>query len=135
MDDTVTSTFSILFSFLAANSSQLPLEQISNHQLARDAHRLPQRREVERAGEEVGEAEEEHGRDPAPGVLEREAGVGAPVLLDVAARQVVHRPGGVHLGLVLARHVGTLLARDDVEVVVGCVSPAVAFGADGGALV
>lgn len=112
---------------------QLGLEEIANHLLARNVRRLPQRREVERAGQAVGEAEEEHGRDPAARVLEREAGLGHLVLLDVAAAQVVHASRRVDLGLVLARHVGHLGAGEDVEVVVGGVAAAVAFCSDGGA--
>lgn len=95
--------------------------------------RLPQRREVERAGQAVGKAKEEHGRDPAARVLEREAGLGHLVLLDVAAAQVVDASRGVDLGLVLAGHVGRLGAGEDVEVVVGGVAAGVAFCSDGGA--
>lgn len=113
--------------------SQLPLEQVANHLLPGKVRRLPQRREVERAGQAVGEAEEEHGRDPAAGVFEREAGLGHLVLLGVAAAQVVHAAGRVDLGLVLAGDVGELRAGEDVEVVVGGVAAGVAFCADGGA--
>jgi hypothetical protein len=113
--------------------SELALEQIANHLPARNVRRLPQRREVKRAGQAVGEAKEEHGRDPAARVLEREAGLGHLVLLDVAAAQVVDAAGRVDLGLVLAGHVGQLSAREDVEVVVGGVAAAVTFCPDGGA--
>lgn len=113
--------------------SELALEEIANHLLARNVRRLPQRREIERAGQPVGEAKEEHGRDPAARVLEREAGLGHLVLLGVAAAQVVDAARGVDLGLVLAGHVGQLGAREDVEVVVGGVAAAVAFCSDGGA--
>lgn len=115
------------------STSELALEQIANHLLARDIRRLPQRREIQRAGQAVGEAKEEHGRDPAARVLEREAGLGHLVLLDVAAAQVVHAAGRVDFRLVLAGHVGHLRAGQDVEVVVGGVAAAVAFCADGGA--
>lgn len=117
----------------SAHSSQLPLEQVGNHLAARDARRLPQRLHVEGARQAVGEAEEEHGRDPAAGVLEREAALGHLVLLHHAAAQVVHAALRVHLRLVLARHVGHLRARQDVEVVVGRVPARVALCADGGA--
>lgn len=113
--------------------SELALEQIANHLLARNIRRLPQRREIQRAGQAVGKPKEEHGRDPAARVLEREAGLGHLVLLDVAAAQVVHAARRVDFGLVLAGHVGHLRAGEDVEVVVGGVPAAVAFCADGGA--
>ncbi|KAK1247878.1 hypothetical protein MKX07_000766 [Trichoderma sp. CBMAI-0711] len=87
----------------------------------------------ESAGQAIGEAEEEHGRDPAAGVLERKAGLGHLVLLRVAAAQVVHAAGRVDLWLVLAGDVGELRAGEDVEVVVGGVAAGVAFCADGGA--
>lgn len=113
--------------------SQLPLEQVANHLPPGQMRRLPQRGEVKGAGQAIGEAEEEHGRDPAAGVLEREAGLGHLVLLGVAAAQVVHAAGRVDLRLVLAGHVGELRAGEDVEVVVGGVPAGVAFCADGGA--
>lgn len=109
-------------------------QQLSNHLLASDAHRRPQRGEVDGAEQAVREAEEQHGRDPAAGVLHGEAArLGHHVLLDVAAVHPVHAAGRVHLGLELARHERVLRARQDVEVVVGSVAPAVALGADGGA--
>lgn len=89
--------------------------------------------EVEGAGEGVGVPEEEHGGDPAAGVLEGEAVLGHAVLLDDAAAEVVDGAGGVDLGLEVAGGVGELRAREDVEVVVGRVAARVALGADGGA--
>lgn len=115
-------------------ASQLALEQVPNHLLARNVRRLPERRKIKRAGQAVGEAKEEHGRDPAAGVLEREAALGHLVLLGVAAAQVVHAAGGIHLGFVRAGHVGDLRAGQDVEVVVGCVAAGVALCANGRAL-
>lgn len=46
---------------------------------------------------------------------------------------MVHAARRVHLRRVLARHVGELRARDDVEVVVGRVTARVALCSDGGA--
>jgi hypothetical protein len=46
---------------------------------------------------------------------------------------MVHRAGGVDLGLEVARGVGELGAGQDVEVVVGRVAAGVALGSDGGA--
>ena len=112
-------------------ASQLSLEQVPNHLLARNVRRLPQRRKVERAAQAIRKAKEEHGRDPAAGVFEREAALGHLVLLCVAAAQVVHAAGGIHLGFVLAGHVGDLRAGQDVEVVVGRVAACVALCADG----
>lgn len=112
---------------------QLPLQQVGDHLAPSDARGSPQGREVQGAGESIGVAEEEHGRDPATGVLEREAGRVHLVLLDLAALQVVHGAGRVDLGLVLAGHVGKLGAGEDVEVVVRGVAAGVALGADGGA--
>lgn len=110
---------------------KLPDQEVSNHLPAGDDHGAVEGRYVEGAGQAVGEAEEEHGRDPAAGVLEREAALGHLVLLHDAPLQVVHAAGRVDLGLELAGDVGPLLARQDVEVVVRRVSPRVAFGADG----
>lgn len=111
--------------------SQLALEQVPNHLLARNVRRLPQRREVKRAAQTIRKAKEEHGRDPAAGVLEREAALGHLVLLGVAAAQVVHASRGIHLGFVLAGDVGDLRAGQDVEVVVGRVAAGVALCANG----
>ncbi|KAG5912919.1 hypothetical protein E4U53_005095 [Claviceps sorghi] len=97
--------------------------------------RLPQRGKVKRARQAVRVAEEEHGRDPAARVLEREAALGHLVLLHLAAAQVVDAAGGVNLCGVLAGHVGPLLAVEDVEVVVCGVAAGVALGADGGACI
>lgn len=112
---------------------ELALEQIGNHLATGDTGRRPQGGEVEGAGQTVGEAKEEHGRDPAAGVLERKAALVHLVLLDVAAVQVVDGALGVDLGLVLAGDVGELGAVEDVEVVVGGVAARVALGSDGGA--
>lgn len=120
-------------SFPTPQNLQLELQQIPNHLAARHARRRPQRREIKRGGERVGVAKEQHGRDPAARVLEREAGRVHLVLLDLAAAQVVHAAGRVDLGRELAGHVGQLRAGQDVEVVVGRVAAGVAFGADGGA--
>ena len=85
---------------------------------------------VEGAGEGVGEAEEEHGGDPAAGVLEGEAALGHAVLADEAAGHPVHGAGRVDVGLEVARLVVPLLAREDVEVIVGRVAARVALRAD-----
>lgn len=42
----------------------------------------------------------------------------------------MHATGRIHLGLVAARSVGKLRAREDVEVVVGRVSTSVALSSD-----
>ena len=112
---------------------QLELQQVGNHLATSDARGRPQRREIQGTGEGIGVAEEQHGRDPAAGVLESEAGGLHLVLLDLAALQVVDGAGGVDLGLEGAGQVGELGAGEDVEVVVGGVAAGVALGADGGA--
>ena len=112
---------------------QLELKQVTNHLAPSHSRSRPQSREVQRRRESVGVSEEEHRRDPAARVLEREAGRVHLVLLDFAAAQVVHGAGRVDLGLELAGDVGQLGAGQDVEVVVGGVAAGVAFGADGGA--
>lgn len=122
-----------IFSPLPSAALQLPHQQIANHLPARDESRPPQCGEIERREEGVGVAEEEHGRNPAARVLEREAGGLHLVLLDVAAAQVVHGARRVDFRLELAGHVGQLRARQDVEVVVRRVAARVPFGADGGA--
>ena len=112
---------------------QLTLEQVVDHLATSDASGIPEGREVEGAGQAVGKAKEEHGRDPASSVLEREAALGHLVLLDIAAAKVVDAAGGIHLGLVLARDVSQLSSRKDVEVVVGGVATSVTLGTDGSA--
>lgn len=112
---------------------QLKLEQVGNHLTSGNTRGRPESREVQGGREGIGVAEEEHGRDPATGVLEREARGLHLILLDLAAAQVVHGAGGVGLGLVGARHVGELGAVQDVEVVVRGVTAGVALGSDGGA--
>lgn len=110
---------------------ELALGEIAQHLLGRQPRGAPQGRDVERAREAVGETEEQHGRDPAAGVLEREAALGHLVLLHVAPVEVVDGAWRVHLGRVLAGDVGELGARQDVEIVVGRVTAGVALGADG----
>lgn len=125
---------SILFPhFLSFPFLELAPGQVAQHLAPGDPRHAPQRGEVERGAQTVGEAKEEHGRDPTARVLEREAALGHLVLLDGAAHEVVHAALGVDLGLVLARHVGQLGAREDVEEVVGGVAAGVALGADCGA--
>lgn len=114
------------------NALQLELQQVADHLDSTDAAGGPQSREVEGAGEGIGVAEEQHGRDPATSVLQREARLIHLVLLDLAADKVVHATGGVDLGLELAGDVGQLGTLQDVEVVVGGVATGVALGADGG---
>ncbi len=111
--------------------SKLPPQEVADNLAAGDAHRIPQRGEVERAGEAVRKAKEQHGRNPAADILQGEAAVGHLVLLGLAAPQVMHAALAVDLGLVLARRVGPLLAEEDVEVVVARVAARVALGADG----
>ena len=119
-----------LADIISAVALELALQQIRDHLPARHNSSAIERREIKRAGETVGEAKEQHGRDPATGVLEREAALGHFVLLGGAALQVVHAALRVDLGLVLARSVGPLLAGEDVEVVVGGVASRVALGAN-----
>lgn len=73
---------------------QLEAQQVGNHLTTSDASCSPQGGEVQSAGEGIGVSEEEHGRDPAASVLEREAGRVHLVLLDLAALQVVDATGG-----------------------------------------
>lgn len=111
---------------------QLELQQVAHHLARSNAGSRPQSGEVEGAAKGIGVAEEQHGRDPATGVLEGEARAVHLVLLDLAADQVVHGTGGVLLGLEGSGDIGQLLAVQDVEVVVRGVTAGVALGADGG---
>ena len=111
---------------------QLELQQVSNHLHGGDTGGSPQGGEVQGAREGIGVAEEQHGGDPATGVLQREARLIHLVLLNLAADKVVHATGGVDLGLELAGDVGQLGALEDVEVVVGGVAAGVTLGANGG---
>lgn len=112
---------------------ELGLEQVGNHLATSDDRGAPQGREIQGAEERVCVSEEEHGRDPAASVLKGEAALGHPVLLDVAAAEVVHASGGVDLGLKLAGDVGRLGARQDMKVIICCMAACVAFCADCGA--
>lgn len=87
---------------------QLELHQVANHLPARHPRRRPQRREIQRRRERISIPEEEHRRNPAARVLEREAGRVHLVLLDFAAAQVVHGAGRVDFGLESAGDVGEL---------------------------
>ena len=109
------------------------MQQVADHLTGSDARGSPQGREVQGAGEGIGVTEEEHGRDPATGVLKREARLIHLVLLDLATDEVVHASGRVDLRLELAGDVGELGALEDVEVVIGGVAASVALGSDGGA--
>ena len=112
---------------------KLTHQQITDHLATRDVGGAPESVEVEGAGERVGIAEEEHGWNPAARILHGEAVLGDAILLDLAAPHPVHTARRVHFTLVLAGHVRPLLARQDVEVVVGRVPTRVALGADSGA--
>jgi len=109
---------------------ELALEQVGDHLPAGDDNGAPESGEVEGAAKSVGKAEEEHGRDPAASVLEGKAALRHLVLLDLTPREPVHAARRVDLSLVLARSVDDLGARQDVEVVIGCVATSVALGAD-----
>lgn len=119
-----------LFYSLPITISNLGKQQVPDHLAAGDGDSAVEGGEVEGAEEAVGEAEEQHGGDPAAGVLEGEAALGHLVLLDGAAAEVVDAARGEDLGLVVARRVGPLLPRQDVEVVVRGVAARVALGAD-----
>lgn len=114
-------------------SLELALKQVADHLAAGNDGGAPEGREIERAAEGIGIAEEQHGRDPAARILEREAALGHLVLFDGAADEVVDGTGRVDLGLVLAGDVGSLSAGEDVEVVVGGVAAGVTLSADGSA--
>lgn len=121
---------SFLYISLPIKSSNLGKQQVPDHLAAGDGDGAVEGGEVEGAEEAVGEAEEQHGGDPAAGVLEGKAALGHLVLLDGAAAEVVDAARGEDLGLVVARRVGPLLPRQDVEVVVRGVAARVALGAD-----
>lgn len=116
--------------FLSLRRLELALEKVLNHLTTSDVSRLPQGRDIEGAGQAIGEAKEQHRRDPATSVLKSEASFRHLVLLDLTTAQVVNGALGIPLGLVLARDVSLLLAVQDVEVVVGGVTTGVALGAD-----
>lgn len=115
---------------LCPSGLELALEKVLNHLTTSDVRRLPQGRNVEGTRQAVGEAKEQHGRDPATSVLKSEASFRHLVLLDLTTAQVVDRTLGISLGLVLAGDVSLLLAVQDVEVVVGGMAAGVALSAD-----
>lgn len=121
----------ILPTFIYNSFLQLANGEVPYHLAAGDEGGAPEGVQVEGGEEAVGEAEEHHGWDPAAGVLEREAALGHLVLLHGSPAQVVYRPGGEDLGLVVARCVGPLLPCQDVEVVVRGMSTGVSFRAHG----
>lgn len=112
---------------------QFHLQQVLDHLATGDARSRPQSREVKGTREGIGVTKEEHGRDPTTRVFQGKARVGHPVLLDLAATQVVDGAPGVDLGIVGTGGEGELGALEDVEVVVGGMASGVAFSADGGA--
>lgn len=124
-----------MFSFVGRARVFLELSpcQVPDHLLAREPGGTPQSRHVQGARQPVGEAKEQHRRDPPASILEREAALGHLVLLDGATAKVVDGAGWVNLGLVLPGDVGGLGSGKDVEVIVGGVTAAVAFSTDGGA--
>jgi hypothetical protein len=115
---------------MAVTSLELAQQQVSNHLTAGDPSRPPQRWEVERRAQAIGEAKEQHWRDPAPSVLEGEAALRHLVLLHGATVQVVHGTRRVNLREVLAWCVCPLLARQDVEIVISRVAAGMALRAD-----
>lgn len=118
-----------------ASKSNLDLapEKVANHLATGKVGRLPQGREVESAGQAIREAEEQHRRDPTTSILHSKAAIGHLVLLHITATEVVDAAGRIDLGLVLARHVSPLLARQDVEIVVCGVPAGVTFRSDSSA--
>lgn len=114
---------------------QLSPKQVRDHLPGGDPRRVPQSWQVQGAREAIGVAEEQHRRDPSPGVLEREARRLHLVLLDLAARQVVHAALRVHLRLKRSWRIGQLRALQDVEIVISGVAACVSLGTDGGACI
>lgn len=114
---------------------QLSPKQVRDHLPGGDPRRVPQSWQVQGAREAIGVAEEQHRRDPSPGVLEREARRLHLVLLDLAARQVVHAALRVHLRLKRSWRIGQLRALQDVEIVISGVAAGVSLGTDGGACI
>lgn len=125
--------YQLIITLSGIASSELSLEQVSDHLATGDAGGGPQSREVQGAGESVGVAEEQHGWDPAASVFEGKAGSIHLVLLDLATGQVVNASLRIDLRLVLARDVGKLGALEDVEVVVGGMATGVTFSTDSSA--
>lgn len=111
---------------------ELAKQQVSNHFTASDVGGSPKGREVQRGAQTISETKEQHGRDPAAGILKRETALGHLVLLDSATVQMVDRASRVDLRQILARRVRPLLAGQNVEVVIGCVAAGMAFRANGG---
>ena len=109
---------------------ELALEQVGDHFSGGDDNGAPEGGEVEGAAKSIGKAEEKHGRDPAASVLEGKAAFRHLVLLDLTAREPVHAARRVDLSLVLARSVGDLGTRQDVEIIIGCVATSMALGTD-----
>ena len=94
---------------------------------ASQAHRLPEICPVQRAGERIGEAKRQHGRDPALRELEAEARPRHGVLVRLAPAKVLLLARAVDAGRQVARARGALLADEHGEVVVGHVHARVSF--------
>lgn len=74
--------------------------------------------------------EEQHRRDPTPGIFEREAGLSHAILLHFPPAQVVHGTRGVDFGFEGPRRVGILCPVQDVEIIVRRVATRMAFRSD-----
>jgi hypothetical protein len=134
--------------YFFAQDAQLDLavEEIDQHLSADDTERVVARDKVQGGEDGVPETEGEHGNDPAwtlGGSFGATGGLTTRilqcptlglhhVLLDDTPDQVVAVSGDVGLLGERAGLEGGLLAREDVEVIVGSVSASVAFNADSG---
>ena len=127
------SAVSIFPGLCSCHCSNLETQQIQDHLPTSHPARIPQRRQVERAGEAISQTKRNHGRNPATRIFQRKAGRIHLVLLDGAAAEMMDGARRVDLRLERARRVGRLCALDDVEVVVSSMTASVTFGADGGA--
>jgi hypothetical protein len=110
------------------------VQQVLHHLSSSNPRRSPQSWRVQGTGQAIGESKEQHGWDPTSCVLEGEALLGHLVLLDRATLKMVDTALSPDFGLILARNVALLLARKDVEVVIGSVATSVTFSANSSTL-
>lgn len=87
--------------------------------------------DIEGTSNGITKAEEHHGRNPTARILQRKAVFGELVPLCSTPDKMVYGARRVDFGCILAGFVCPLFARQDMEVIVCCVSSRVALGADG----
>lgn len=98
---------------------ELAQQEFAHHKLSIEPEGLEQGREVQSAGQHVGETKRKHERDKASCILESKGAVRKTISLCMTSREVMHVSGKVNLAFKLSFRIRPLLTVKDDEVVIG----------------